>query len=188
MPPKANAAPVDGFDDDEPGVPAVLQREMRDILRLLEDMRQSCDDDRAAAEAAAEAAVAAALLERTRVDALFAALNLAPPVVPPRPFTPPVRPPPTIPGGSLPLPSSTGTTASTVTLVPSPPRSPPRAPSSSAVSLRSLLGSPPRRPPVPRSEVGSIIDDFEEGDIATTSRNFQSFLRGAKDLLFAGSA
>ena len=59
MPPMADANPADG--DVEPGVPAVLQREMRDILRLLEDMRQSREDDRAAAEAAAEAAVDAAL-------------------------------------------------------------------------------------------------------------------------------
>ena len=56
------------------------------------------------------------------------------------------------------------------------------------MSLRSLLGSPPRRPPVPRSNVGSIGNDFEEGDIPATSRNFQSFLRGAKDLQFAGCA
>ena len=95
--PRANAAPAFGEEgDEEPQVPAVVQRELHDILRLLEDMRQSREDDRVAAEAAAEAAVAAALVERTRVDALFAALNLAPPAVPPRPFAPPVRPPPAI--------------------------------------------------------------------------------------------
>ena len=100
--PRANAAPALAEGDEEPEVPAALQRGLHDILRLLADMSQSRDDDRAAAEAAAEAAVAAALLERTCVDALFAALNLAPPAVPPRPFTPPARPPPAIPGGLLP--------------------------------------------------------------------------------------
>ena len=125
MPPMADANPADG--DVEPGVPAVLQREMRDILRLLEDMRQSREDDRAAAEAAAEGAVDAAFQEHARVDALFAALNLAPPPVPPPFLPPPGRPHLPIPGGSLPLPSSSRSTTSTVTLVPSPPSSPPQS-------------------------------------------------------------
>ena len=163
---------------DLPEDPALA---FRALLTVLNDMRQENEVFRMAAAAAQEA-------ERRRVNELFAALPRVPPLpLPLRPVTPPVGPwggvPPAVPYGHLPLPSSTASTAS---LPASPPSSPP---TSKPVSLRSLLATPSPRVPAgaPRSEAPSVaFDEFEDGDIATTSRNFQTFLRGAKELQFAG--